>query len=146
MKNREPEGVGFTRLRPNRRASSRQIAGESKRQIAKQEGLRWDTVDRILCQPEVENLQAEYRQRILKLVPVFIEGLAGKLLTTSGKLRAKTDWKMLVEILKGAQVLVSKQDQEVKHRTGEFDGWTRRQLEDFILSYGQIRPGGPGQA
>jgi hypothetical protein len=91
-------------------------------------------------------MQAEYRQRILTLVPVCIEGLAGKLLTTSGKLRAKTDWRMLVEILKGAQVLVSKQDQEVKHKGAEFDGWTRQQLQKFILSYGQIRPDGIGQA
>jgi len=49
------------------------IAGHSKRSIARKQGIDPKTVGRILTQREVLEMQAEYQQRLLNLVPAAID-------------------------------------------------------------------------
>jgi hypothetical protein len=107
------------------------LAGKSNREISRQIGIKRDTVARILSQPEVQELIAQYRQQARGLVPLCLAGLAAKLVTTKGKLRKGTDWRMLVEILKGTQVLVPKLEEEVTKKD-EFEGRSREELQFFI--------------
>jgi hypothetical protein len=113
------------------------LAGKSKSAIARTEGLKRDTVARILLQPEVEELVAAYRQQALALVPLCLAGLQAKLVDKNGKLRSNSDWRMMTEIMKGTQVLVGKQEQEVHGKQDEFDGRTRAELE-FCLANGRF--------
>jgi hypothetical protein len=48
------------------------VAGQSNRQIASAEGIDRDTVCRILSQPEVTQLIAQYQARLLNMVPKAI--------------------------------------------------------------------------
>jgi hypothetical protein len=112
------------------------LAGKSNREISKQIGIKRDTVARILSQPEVKQLLAEYRQQVRGLVPLCLAGLEAKLVTTSGKVRRGTDWRMLVEILKGTQVLVPKLEEEVTNKD-EFEGRSREELQFFVQHGGR---------
>jgi len=107
------------------------LAGKSNREISRQIGIKRDTVARILSQPEVQELIGQYRQQVRELVPLCLAGLDAKLVTAKGKLRNRTDWRMLVEILKGTQVLVPKLEEEVTKKD-EFEGRSREELRFFI--------------
>jgi hypothetical protein len=107
------------------------LAGKSKSQISREEGLKRDTVARILTQPEVNELLAAYREQARGLVPYCLAGLEAKLITKGGKLRKAIDWKMMLEILKGTQVLVLKLEEEVTTKD-EFKGRSREELQFFI--------------
>ena len=108
------------------------LAGKSNREIARQEGIKRDTVARILSQTEVLDLVEQYRQQVLlNLVPNCILTLQDKVLTKGGGLRKNVDWRMLIAILKGAQVLVPRVVQEQDIRTDEFRDWTVDELEHF---------------
>ena len=112
------------------------LAGKSKSQISREEGLKRDTVARILSQPEVQELLAEYRQQARGLVPYCLAGLETKLITKAGKLRKSIDWRMMIEILKGTQIFVPKQEEEVT-RKDEFEGRSREELQFFIEHRGR---------
>jgi len=107
------------------------FAGKSNREIARQEGIKRDTVARVLSQPEVQELLAEYRQQARGLVPHCLAGLEAKLITKGGKLRKAIDWKMMVEILKGTQILVPKLEEEITSKN-EFDGRSNEEIDFFI--------------
>ena len=100
------------------------LAGKNHSEISKEVGIKRDTVARILSQPDVQELLAQYRQQARGLVPLCLAGLEAKLITKAGKLRRSIDWRMLVEILKGTQVLVPKQEEEVTTKD-EFAGRSR---------------------
>jgi hypothetical protein len=113
------------------------LAGKSKSQISREERLKRDTVARILSQPEVQELLAEYRQQARGLVPHCLAALEAKLITKAGKLRKSIDWRMIVEVLRGTQVFVGKQEQEVHEKKDEFDGRSREELK-FYLENGRF--------
>jgi hypothetical protein len=54
------------------RVVSRHLRGESKREIARAEGIGRDTVGRILSQQEVVQMIARYQSRLLEMVPKAI--------------------------------------------------------------------------
>lgn len=111
------------------------LAGKSQRQLAREEALDRGTVGRILAQPEVRGIREEYRQQVLLgLVPAAFDAIRSKLLTKAGKLRKQFDWRLPIEILKGAQILVSKVQEEVK-QTDEFEGRSDAEL-DYALTHG----------
>ena len=107
------------------------MAGKNKSEISREVGIKRDTVARILSQPEVQELLAEYRQQARDLVPLCLAGIEAKLLTKAGKLRKSIDWRMMVEILKGTQVLVPRLEEEVTSKD-EFEGRSRQELQFFI--------------
>ena len=109
------------------------LAGKSQRQISREEQISRPTVVKILSQPEVEILVTAYRQQARDLVPFCLAGLRAKLVTADEKLRRRIDWKMMVEILKGTQIFITRMDQDIAHRVkGDFDDWTDEQLRHFI--------------
>jgi hypothetical protein len=55
------------------RVITRRLGGQSIRRIAREEGIDRKTVDRILTQREVVEMIAQYRQRLLSLVPEAID-------------------------------------------------------------------------
>jgi hypothetical protein len=110
------------------------LAGKSKSQISREEGLKRDTVARILSQPEVEQLRESYRQQLLELVPNSVGLLADKLLTKTGERRKNADWRMAIEILKGAQIFVTKSEQQLS-RKDEFEGRSDEDLK-FCAEHG----------
>jgi hypothetical protein len=107
------------------------LAGKSNREISRQEGIKRDTVARILSRPDVQELLAEYRQQTRGLVPYCIDGLKAKLVTKTGKLRRRIDWRMMVEILKGTQIFVPKQEEELSEKD-EFEGRSREEIKFFV--------------
>jgi hypothetical protein len=113
------------------------LAGKSKSQIAREEGLKRDTVARILTQPEVNELLAAYREQARGLAPYCLAGLEAKLITKAGKLRESIDWRMMVEVLKGTQIFVGRQEQEIHAKKDEFDGRSRQDLQ-FYLEHGRF--------
>ncbi len=110
------------------------LAGKSKSQISREEGLKRDTVARILSQPEVEQLRESYRQQLLDLVPDSVGLLGDKLLTKAGKRRKSADWRMAIEILKGSQIFVSKSEQQLS-RKNEFESRSDEDL-NFCAKHG----------
>jgi transposase len=108
------------------------LAGNSNREISRQEGIRRDTVARILAQPEVEELRSEYRQRVLELVPDCVEGLKEKVRTKTGRPQKNADWRMLVEILKGMQIFITKEVQEQELHGSRYKEWSDDDLDRFI--------------
>jgi hypothetical protein len=113
------------------------LARKSNREISRQEGMKRDTVARILSRPDVQELLAGYRQQARGLVPHCLAALEAKLITKAGKPRKSIDWRMIVEILKGTQVFVGKQEQEVHEKKDEFDGRSRDELK-FCLENGRF--------
>ena len=106
------------------RVIARKLAGQSNRHIARQLGLHHGTVGKILSQAEVQVMLNESRQSAFDLVPKAIKVCSYRL--------DRKDGKIAVEILKGTQVFVTKQDQNVTHNVAhEFDGWTDEQVEQF---------------
>jgi hypothetical protein len=55
------------------RIITRHLTGQSNRRIAREEGIDRKTVDRILTQREVVEMIAQYRQRLLSLIPKAID-------------------------------------------------------------------------
>jgi hypothetical protein len=125
------KGGLYTPRAKQHRVIAASLAGKSNSQISREEGLKRDTVARILSQPEVQELLAQYRQQARGLVPYCIAALEAKLITKAGKLRKSIDWRMVVEILKGTQVLVPKLEEEVTTKD-EFEGRSREELQFFI--------------
>lgn len=124
-------GKLYTPQAKQTRVIAASLAGKSNREISRQEGMKRDTVARILSRPDVRELLTEYRQQARDLVPLCLAGLEAKLLTKAGKLRKSIDWRMMVEILKGTQVLVPKSEEEVTTKD-EFTGRSRQELQFFI--------------
>ena len=107
------------------RVIARKFAGQSNRKIARQLGLHHGTVGKILSQAEVQVMLNEHRQSAIELVPKAIKVCNYRL--------DRKDGKIAVEVLKGTQVFVTKQDQNLTHSVAhEFDGWTDEQLEQYI--------------
>jgi|GEM_PF-2368091 len=107
------------------RVIARKMAGQSNRQIARQLGLHHGTVGKILSQAEVQMMLNEYRQCAIELVPKAIKVCSYRL--------DRKDGKIAVEVLKGTQVFVTEQDQNVTHNVAhDFDGWTDEQIEQYI--------------
>jgi hypothetical protein len=83
------------------RVIARRMSGESNRQIAREEGIDRETVGRILSQPEVEQMKAQYQSRLLSLgakaIGVYDEALS------SGDLRIATP--VATRVLEGVGVL-----------------------------------------
>jgi hypothetical protein len=111
------------------------LAGKSNSEISREENIKRDTVARILSQPEVQELLAEYRQQARGLVPHCLAGLEAKLITKGGKLRKNSDWRMMIEILKGTQILIPKQEEEVSKKD-EFEGRSDEELQFFVQHRG----------
>jgi hypothetical protein len=120
------------------------FAGKSKSAIARAEDLKRDTVARILSQPEVEELMTSYRQEVLSLIPLCLGGLYAKLVGKNGKLRSNADWRMMTEILKGTQVFIGRQEQEIHGKKDKFDGRSEQELE-FYVANGRFPDPGAGE-
>jgi hypothetical protein len=101
------------------------LAGKSYRQIAKELHMQTDTITRILSQPEVRELKEQYRQRVLDQIPTVLARVKGKLRSP------KVDWRLLVELLRGTQVLVNKVEEEIAVKD-EFDGRSTADLQYYI--------------
>lgn len=75
------------------RVVARHVTGQSNRQIASEEKIDRATVSRILSQREVAELTAQYRSRLLSMVPkainVYEEALASKDLRIAGAAATK---------------------------------------------------------
>jgi hypothetical protein len=98
------------------------LAGKAYRQIAKELHMTTDTITRILSQPEVRELKEQYRQRVLDQIPTVIERVKGKLRSS------KVDWRLLVDLLRGTQILVNKVEEEIAVQD-EFDGRSTADLQ-----------------
>ena len=61
------------------RVAVRYIAGETTREIAKNEQLSKNTVTKILRQPEIDRAMAVYRSELTELVPLALKGLKRRL-------------------------------------------------------------------
>jgi predicted transcriptional regulator len=131
------KGGLYTPLPKQNHVIAASLAGKNKSEISREVGIKRDTVARILSQPEVQELLAEYRQQARGLVPHCLAGLEAKLITKAGKLRKSIDWRMMVEVLKGTQVFIGKQEQEVHEKKDEFDGRSRKELK-FYLENGRF--------
>jgi hypothetical protein len=83
------------------RVVSRHLNGESKRAIARGEGIGRDTVGRILSQREVLETIARYQSQLLDLVPKAIGAYDEALASDDLHLKAATATKLL----EGMQVL-----------------------------------------
>jgi hypothetical protein len=83
------------------RVISRHLNGESKREIARVEGIGRDTVGRILSQQEVVETIARYQSRLLEMVPNAIDAYEEALAANDLHLKAATATKLL----EGMQVL-----------------------------------------
>jgi hypothetical protein len=101
------------------------LAGKSYRTIAKELHMNPSTITRILSQPEVRELKEQYRQRVLDQIPTVLERVKGKLRSP------KVDWRLLVELLRGTQVLVNKVEEEI-HGKDEFDGRSIAELQYYV--------------
>jgi hypothetical protein len=104
------------------------LAGKAYRQISKELHMNTDTITRILSQPEVRELKEQYRQRVLDQVPIVLERIKGKLRSS------KVDWRLLVDLLRGTQILVNKVEEEVT----QHDGFENRSTADlkFYVEHG----------
>jgi hypothetical protein len=124
------------------------LAGKSYRQISKELNMRTETITRILSQPEVRELKEQYRQRVLDQIPTVLERVKGKLRSS------KVDWRLLVELLRGTQVLVNKTVEEITAKD-EFDGRSNAELqyyvehgrwrEENVAEAGASKEGAPGK-
>jgi hypothetical protein len=111
------------------------LAGKSKRQIAMTEKINRRTVVHILSQAEYQDIQDSYRQEVQRLVPDCIEGLKNKLRTKTGKARKRgVDWRMLVEILKGTQILITREVQEQERTIDRYHNWSDDDLDRFLAT------------
>jgi len=106
------------------------LAGKSNSRIARQESLNRFTVIRILSQPEVAELRQNYRQQVLHLTPYCIDFLRQKMCAANGKAKKKVDWRLVIELLKGSQILVNRVEEEVTQKD-EFAGRTTEELRYF---------------
>jgi len=121
----ERKGKMLTPKSVQDRVIARKLAGQSNRQIARQLALHHGTVGKILSQAEVQVMLNEYRQSAINLVPKAIKVCSYRL--------DRKDGKIAIEILKGTQVFVTKQGQNVTHNVAHhFDGWTDEQIEQYI--------------
>jgi hypothetical protein len=77
------------------RVISRHLSGESKREIARVEGIGRDTVGRILSQQEVLETIARYQSRLLDMVPKAIAAYEEALASDDLHLKAATATKLL---------------------------------------------------
>jgi hypothetical protein len=105
------------------RVIARKLAGQSNRQIARQLALHHGTVGKILSQAEVQVMLNEYRQSAIELVPKAIKVCSYRL--------DRKDGKIAIEVLKGTQVFVGRQEQEVHEKKDEFSGRTAEELEYY---------------
>jgi hypothetical protein len=118
------------------RVVSRHLIGESKREIARVEGIGRDTVGRILSQQEVVETIARYQSRLLDIVPKAIGAYEEALASDDLHLAAATATKLL----EGMQVLhkggLDKTLQMAKRASPESNEQERR-----LLMLGQIMEG-----
>jgi hypothetical protein len=77
------------------RVIARHMTGQSNRQIASEEGIDRDTVGRILSNPEIAQLMAQYRSRLLLLVPKAISTYEQALDSEDERVRAGAATKLL---------------------------------------------------
>jgi hypothetical protein len=101
------------------------LAGKSYRTISKELHMNPGTITRILSQPEVRELKEQYRQRVLDQIPTVLALVKGKLRSP------KVDWLLLVELLRGTQVLVNKTEEEIAVKD-EFDGRSIADLKHYV--------------
>jgi hypothetical protein len=98
----QPNKWGLYTPEPVRgRVIARHVTGQSNRQIAVAEGIDRETVGRILSQREVAELTAQYRSRLLAMVPKAIAVYDAALSSDDERLRVETATKLL----EGFQVL-----------------------------------------
>jgi hypothetical protein len=110
------------------------MAGKSKLAISQDEYLNRGTVDRILSQAGVVELGAEYHQKMLELVPFCILALKDMIVTPEGMPRGKVEWRMLIQILKWAQVLVQREVREKELPWDRFADWTDADPDHYIVT------------
>lgn len=90
------------------------------------------TVYRILSQSEVVDIVENYRGQVRDLIPACIGHLHRKLLTKNGELTKKSvDWRMLVDLLRGTQILVNREVQEQGRIADRYKDWTKDDLERY---------------
>ena len=65
----------YTPVPKQLRVAVRHIAGETTGEIAKNEQLSKNTVNKILRQPEIDRAMAVYRSELTGLVPLALKGL-----------------------------------------------------------------------
>ena len=145
QKRAKRKGRLYTPASKQARVIAASLAGKTKSAIAREEDLRRGTVARILSQPEVQQLLSAYRQQALALVPLCLEALKAKLLRSDGKPRRNADWRMLTEILKGTQVLISKQEQEIHETKDEFAERSDDELR-YYIEYHRFPDSGPAES
>lgn len=90
------------------RVVGRALAGQSRRTIAREEGLHRDTVARILSQPEFQNIIESFRSQMVDLLPEVIR-------TYRHHLRHK-DLAAARDMAHGLQVFRPKAEQVVTQR------------------------------
>ena len=94
-------------------------AGRSQRDTSRELGLSRNTVARVLSQAEYQELLGLFRDQLLELVPE-------SLCVARHRLRQNSE-KMAIEVLRGTQVAVPRQEAEVIERD-EFSGKTTAEL------------------
>lgn len=77
------------------RVIARHINGHSNREIAAEEYLDRDTVSRILSQPEVARLRAQYQSRLLNMIPRAITVYEDALESDDERVRVAAATKLL---------------------------------------------------
>jgi hypothetical protein len=125
--NAAPDGRGlYTPAAIQTQIIAGTLAGKSKSELHRQTGLGRGTIRRILGQSEVQAILASYHQQALDLVPAALRLCERKLKGRSAS------WQLAIEILKGTQVLVTKQRQEQQHVVDEIETMTDDELREYI--------------
>jgi len=115
------------------------IAGKSQRRIERELGISRPTIRRILSQVEIKALLAGYQDEARELVPDALKVCRRNLKST------RPSWQLAVEILRGLQVLIAKQEQDVHHIVDEVYEWTDDELKHYIKT-GEKPVSTPGNA
>ena len=110
------------------------FAGESDRDIAKQEGIKRDTVAEILSQADVTDFIEKYRPQALDPGATLHLGLKDKLITHGGRLRKNVDWHMAITMRKGEQVLLPCEVKQQEVSIDQFRDWPDEGPERYITT------------
>ena len=102
------------------------LAGKSKSAIHRETGLGRGTIQRILSQSEISAIMASYRDQVRDLVPAAIRLCARKL---KGK---NASWQLAIEVLKGCQVLATRQTKDVHENRDPIHELTDDELRHYL--------------
>jgi predicted transcriptional regulator len=122
----QPRRGLYTPLAIQANVIARALAGKSKSELHRETGLGRGSIQRILSQSEAQAILASYRDQIRDLVPAAIR-LCGRKLKGNN-----ASWQLAIEILKGCQVLVTRQTKDIRETHDEIYSLTDDQLRKYI--------------